>query len=50
MTAKSWDFRVQRPIGQDGDWRVSYLLVAPDGTEQRIDIQQHYPAAQTAHR
>ncbi|OZI74032.1 hypothetical protein [Bordetella genomosp. 12] len=48
MTANTWDFRVQRPTGQDGDWRISYLLVGPDGNEQRIDIQQHYPAAQTA--
>lgn len=48
MTASKWDFRVERPAGHDGDWRIAYLLLAPDGSQQRIDIEQHYPAAQTA--
>ncbi|ANY15384.1 hypothetical protein [Bordetella pseudohinzii] len=48
MTASKWDFRVERPAGHDGDWRIAYILLAPDGAEQRIDIEQHYPAAQTA--
>ncbi len=50
MSQAKWDFRIERPTGSDGHWQVSYVLLPPDPSqrEQRIDVQQHYPAAQTA--
>ncbi|SPU53906.1 Uncharacterised protein [Bordetella trematum] len=50
MSQAKWDFRIERPIGSDGHWQISYVLLPPDPSQQerRIDVQQHYPAAQTA--
>lgn len=50
MSQAKWDFRIERPVGSDGHWQISYVLLPPDPSQQerRIDVQQHYPAAQTA--
>lgn len=48
MTTGKWDFRVERPEGHDGNWRISYLLISPAGEEKRVNIEAHYAAAQSA--
>lgn len=50
MTQPKWDFQVERPVQDDGHWRISYKLIrGTDGTAgTRISIDERYPAAQIA--
>ncbi|AYD66503.1 hypothetical protein DVB37_23205 [Achromobacter sp. B7] len=50
MEKPKWDFQIERPVEEGGEWRVGYTLTFAGEPQprERIAIESTYSSAQTA--
>lgn len=50
MENTKWDFQIERPVHDDGAWRIGYTLISPAAGpgRERIAIDERFASAQSA--
>lgn len=50
MEHAKWDFQIERPVQDDGAWRIGYTLISPATVpgRERIAIDERFASAQSA--